>query len=377
MKKDKYSTGFYILCFTGLTSMFLNFLSLTPVALYTQSLGASKSMIGIVSSACEITTLICLPLSAPVIDAYDKKKVYILTLLINTISCAGLAFSDTIPKLIVMRLLNGIGRGISSAVSMALVFDSLQGSLKTKGIVLYSTITSIAQAIGPAAGLEFTEMFGYINTFLYSGLLLLVPTFALFFYKSEKKSAGKLVISFNNMIARQALPTTAILMLLSGVYSSVTGFITVFAAERSIGEAGLFFTVYSLTVFVIRLLSGKLSEKYSSQKLMLSVLPIFAIAMFILAKAHNTFTLCLSAFLAGSSYGMCQPLLQAENIRRAGANRSGVGSTTSFIGTSLGFLFGQLFAGRLADMFSFETMYTLMIIPIIASWLMIAGLKKE
>ncbi len=377
MKKEKYNTGVYILCFTGLTSMFLNFLSLTPVALYSQSLGASKSMIGIVSGACEITTLICLPLSAPLIDAYDKKKIYILTLLINTISCAGLAFSDTIAKLIVMRLLNGIGRGISSAVSMAMVFDSLQRSLKTKGIVLYSTITSIAQAIGPAAGLKFTERFGFINTFLYSGLLLLVPTFVLFLYKSDEKPASKLVISLNNMIARKALPTTAILMLLSGVYSSVTGFITVFAAERSIADAGLFFTVYSLTVFVIRLLSGKLSEKYSSQKLMLTVLPIFAVAMFILAKSHSTLSLCLSAFLSGSSYGMCQPLLQAENIRRAGVNRSGVGSTTSFIGTSLGFLFGQLFAGRLADQFSFETMYMLMIIPIIASWLMIANLKKE
>lgn len=377
MKKDKYNAGFYILCFTGLTSMFLNFLSLTPVALYTQSLGASKSMIGIVASACEITTLICLPLSAPLIDAYDKKKIYILTLLINTISCAGLAFSDTIAKLIVMRLLNGIGRGISSAVSMAMVFDSLQGSLKTKGIVLYSTITSIAQAIGPAAGLKFTELFGYTKTFLYSGLLLLLPTFALFLYRSEKKASGKLVISLDNMIAREALPTTAILMLLSGVYSSVTGFITVFAAERSIGDAGLFFTVYSLTVFVIRLLSGKLSEKYPSQKLMLSVLPVFAVAMFVLARAHSTFSICLSAFLAGSSYGMCQPLLQAENIKRAGAERSGVGSTTSFIGTSLGFLFGQMFAGKLADLFSFQTMYMLMIVPIVLSWFMIARLKKE
>ena len=73
----------------------------TIIPKYVNSMGAPATLVGFVASAFTITALIFKIVSAPIIDAYDKKKILTVTLLIVTAAVAGYAVAGSVTTVIV------------------------------------------------------------------------------------------------------------------------------------------------------------------------------------------------------------------------------------------------------------------------------------
>lgn len=366
MEKGKMLTwDFAIVCAIGFLSSFGTSVAETLVTKYAESLGALPGMIGAVSSVCSITALIVLPLSAPLLDAFKKTHIYLIFTAFLAAAYAGFAVSKTVEMLIIFRLINGIGKGVNSAVAMAMASDVLPEDRRSSGVVYFSLASAISIAFAPSVSLFLLDVCGYQVTFVVGAALEALTMGMGLLIRFKFLSTGKLVISLNNMVAKESIPAAVLMFFLSTAYSTVNSFLVVFATGMGIDDIGIYFTVYSLVLLVSRPIVGKLSGRFTNSQMMVPAMFCFAGSMYLTAISDSVMMFVITAVIAAFGYGICQPLVQAMSIQKAGPGRSGIGSSTCFIGTNLGYFFGPAVGGLIAEHFGYSTMYICTIIPLV------------
>lgn len=365
-KNGLLSRDYIIICIMGFLMSFGTSVAETLVTKYAESLGALPSMIGMVSSVCSITALIVLPLSAPLLDAFKKTHIYLIFTAFLVVAYAGFAISHSVTALIIFRLINGIGKGVSNAVVMAMASDVLAEDKRAQGVVYFSLASAISIAFAPAASLFFLDTFGYTATFVIGAALEFLTIVLNLLIRYEFSATGKLVVNLNNMVAKESIPAAILMFFLSTAYSTVNSFLVVYAGNIHVDNIGLYFTVYSLVLLVSRPIVGALSGRFTGSQMMVPAMLFFAFSMHLTAISRSIMMFVVTAVIAAFGYGICQPLVQAMSIEKAGPGRSGIGSSTCFIGTNLGYFFGPAVGGAIAERFdSYSVMYDCMMIPLI------------
>ena len=124
---------------------------------YLITIGIASTAIGFIVSMFSFAALGFRPFSGPLIDGWNKKKLYMIMLVIIITSYVGYSFSHSLPLIILSRFLHGLGQGCISALSMAMAGDALPKEKLSSGMSLYVIGSVVAGAIGPALGLSLME----------------------------------------------------------------------------------------------------------------------------------------------------------------------------------------------------------------------------
>lgn len=376
MNKTGQKLSFAIVCLIGFLMGFGSSVAETLVTKYAETLGALPGAIGVVSSVCSISALLVLPISAPLLDAYNKKWIYFASASMLAIAYVGFAFSHSVNALIFFRLVNGIGKGVANAVCMAMASDVLSDEKKTQGVVYCSLAMAISMAFAPSAGLFISNHYGYFVLFIFSAVIIAV-TMALAMLVKTPKGTGKIRISLSSMIARGSIQPAVLMLFLATAYSVVNSFVVVYATGMDISDIGIYFTVYSLVLLVSRPLVTKLSKKIPMTLIMIPAMLFFALSMYLISISRNITMFVISAIVAAFGYGVCQPLVQAMCIEKAGEGKSGVGSSTSFIGTNVGYFVGPYVGGLIAEKSGYPVMFRYMIVPVVLGAILLMYMNRK
>ena len=108
----------------------------------------------------------------------------------------------------------------------------------------------------------------------------------------------------------------------------VLSYIAVFANAEGLGNPGLFFLPYSLTLIVVRMLAGRLSDRYGRLTVLLPAVLAFIAALIVIASAHHVVVLLLGSLLLGCGFGIAHPTLLAMAVDRAPEGRQGASMST-------------------------------------------------
>jgi len=119
-------------------------------------------------------------------------------------------------------------------------------------------------------------------------------------------------------------------------YASVVALLPLFAEEAQLGNPGLFFTVFSLVVLVLRAPLGRLSDRLGRVAVIAPGLFMTFVALFVLSRAGSLAVLLVVAVLYAIGVGAAQPTLMAMTIDRAkprgtAARRVGTFTTRQWI----------------------------------------------
>lgn len=142
---------------------------------YADSLGATATVVGVVSSIFSITSLIMKPISGPAVDAFKRKGILFGGSILLLVAFAGYSMANTLELLIVFRLIHGLAVGITVITCLSIVSDILPEKNLSAGIAYYSMVQALATAVGPGIGLNLARRIGYSATFLI-GFGLIVPS---------------------------------------------------------------------------------------------------------------------------------------------------------------------------------------------------------
>lgn len=344
------------------------FMMSTLLPKYLNSMELSSTVIGVVIALFSVTALGSRPVIGPLIDGWDKVKLYRLSLFFLLFSFLGYAVARSVVLLSVLRLTHGVGLGCFAALALTMASDALPQDKLASGLGIYGLSSVLATAVGPGIGLAISERFGYPAAFLLSAVLVVVALVLSLRMRSGAKPQGKIRFRLDNIVSREALMPGFLLLLACIARAGITTFLVVLITDvRGIPGISTYYVINALAMVASRPLTGHLSDKLGLHVTLMLSYVMFAANLVAVAFCQSTWVLYLAAVLNAFGIGATSPAAQAMCIKLVKPERRGAASNTSFIGTDIGDLLGPIICGALVDAISYEAMYLLSIVPVILS----------
>lgn len=357
--KSFLSPEFIKISLINFAMMFGQSMANTLIPKYANALGATPTIVGVVTSVFAISALIIKPFSGPAIDCFNKKYVLFGSGLLISIAFLIYSFADSIVLLILARLVHGFGLGFTVLACLTIVSEIVPEKDLTTGIAVFSIAAAVSSAFGPQTGLLLLKARGFSTTFSIGMAIMILSSIMALTLKSSSRSNVKYKIDFNNIYAKEAVIPASIMMLLSAVYVNVTAFIVLFSESVGVMNIGLFFTVNAFALIFSRPISAHFSDRFGIEKMLPLSIIIFGLSMIFISYSKNQSMFLIAAILNAFGYGAAQPLIQSLCMKSVPKNRRGSASATSYYGTDIGYLVGPIIAGKIVELYSYRTMYRL------------------
>lgn len=343
----------------------------TTVVPYALWLGTAASLAGIISGLTFFCALLSRPISGLCTNNTDKRRLLLFAILLLLLSSAGLALAPSLPVILLMRAVQGVGYAFTTTLCMAIVADLLPENQIGKGLGYFGLSQCIAQMAGPALGLRLSALIGYHPTYLVATAIFAVSILCACALPPLPPKCrvhfSLAMLSPGNLIAKESLLPATIGLLFSILNSCLSAFLAVYASMRGIPGAGAFFVISAATMFAARLLGANTADRRSlaftgtvSGALLIS-------AMLLLGLGFNCWTMWAAAAVFGVGYGFLLPVTQSRSVSAPPPEKHGTGSSTYFIGIDLGFSIGNVAGGFLVQHIDPGPMYLCLIVPALAA----------
>ena len=361
-----WNAAFISLFFVNLSFNMGQNMSNSLLAIYADHLGASSVAVGFVLSAFAVSALFFHCIASPIMDTYNRKYIIIISSIIVFLAFVGFSRSRSVPALITFRLLQGCGMAFGNACSIAMVSDMIPRDKYGAGIGYFSISTVISQAIGPSFGLWLVDAVGFQITFVVNACFMLLSAFLALQLKLNFKRTKKLIISFSNIIAKEVIIPTILLLFIVTTVAFGNAFLILHAANQGVKtNIGLYFTVNAVTILATRTFAGKLMDKYGAVKVVLPALAFNVIACFMTAFSTTLWHFIATAAVNALGTGVCQPAFQTLSMKSVASDRRGSASCTNFLGMDVASLVGPILGGVVVEKFGYSIGFCFQAIPFV------------
>lgn len=334
---------------------------------FANSLGATPTVVGTVTSAFGLTAMLFKLVSAPTIDAFRRKHVLLFALGLVFVACLAYAIARTVPELIVSRLLIGVALAFLPTVCFVIASDTLPTQQMGKGLGYFAVGTVVTQALAPPVGLRLVAAVGYNTTFsIIAALIAATIAFAALIRIGAATPTRPFSFRPESVFSRAVIVPAVLLLVEAMVWSQVNTFFVLFGETRGVptDQLGLFFTVLAVTLVVSRPMIGHLADRYGASKVLFSCICFLAASFLLISWSHSLRVFLVSAIIAAFGYAGCQPALMAVCLRRVPVERRGAASCTAYMGQDAGNLLGGVLGGSFVEFFGYATMWRLMLVPL-------------
>lgn len=358
---------------------FLGFQMLNPLMTkYAANIGVESSILGLVTGAYAFAALLSRPFGGYLTDRLNKKLFMIFSLLGMSLCFLGYIFVKSPELLIALRFLHGIFFGLDSTVAMTMASNALPSSKLSSGLGFFSISSVASMAIAPSIGIWILDLSGYPSLFLISAVLTLISlVLALGISKESQRGSGyRRSICLHNLFSVEALGPAVICVLVSSTSGLCSSFMVLFGDNRGISNVGLYFTVYALTLVLVRPAVGRIADRTPSIYIGIPCCFSIIAAMVTLWYAKNLIHILLAGILFGIGYSIL-PLLQSMCIKCVTPERRGVASSTYYMGLDIGNAAGPVVGGLLSAAVGYGNTFLLFCLPIIGGVAILLFLNQK
>ncbi|MEH7342871.1 MFS transporter [Bacillus sp. JJ1532] len=368
-KQPLWTKGFLSISITSFF-MFIGFyILLTTLPIYVlDDLNGNGTQVGLITSVFLIAAVLIRPLSGKWLDEIGRKKILFIALILFFVSSIFYFWANTMPTLLILRFVHGIGFGMVTTAAGAIAADIVPNERKGEGLGYYSMFMNLAMVMGPFAGLTIIQYSSFNSLFMLCSILsflAILLSFAVQLPKGntlESKPAQPQKLSIDSLFEKKAIPVSIVAGILAISYSGILAFISVYAKELGLIEAAsFFFVVYAAAMLISRPFTGKWFDLYGENKIIYPAIILFAIGMFLLSQATTTFGFLLAGVIIGLGYGSLTPCLQTIAIKNSDPSRRGLATSTFFTFFDTGIGLGSYVLGIIAAYTSFSTVYFILV----------------
>jgi len=289
--------------------------SLLPtLPLYINDLGGTPQQIGVVMGSFAIGLLIMRPWLAQLADLRSRKLVLIIALSTVALAPLGYLMVKSLWLLMVIRAFHGISIAAYSSGYTTLVADIAPARSRGEIIGYMSLVNPIGMALGPALGGYLQASIGYTALFsLSAGLGVLGILFA---SQVSNPVADLLKCQatdnrFWQLLGSPRIRTLALILLLVGLaFGTLSTFVPLYI--KSVGvdfNVGLFYTAAAIASFIIRIPTGRASDRYGRGLFVTISLIFYTVSMLLLWLANNPTAFLIAGFVEGLGAGILIPMV--------------------------------------------------------------------
>lgn len=357
------------------------------IPLYVYDIGAPAQIVGMTVGAFAISAILVRPFIGPAFDAFNKKMILIISLLVIAVSTFLYSVATTVTAVFVIRLLHGAGLATSAALAQAMAADALPIQKMNSGISIFGLALAVSQAIGPIVGLTLLDFVGFQWAFRISALVIVGGLILACLIKEPGNHVRKpYQLKLDRMFSKGAVIPALMIALLSIPFSCINAFIVIYGNLLGIGGMGAYFAVYAGCLLATRPLFGSLSDKHGVQRIIPIGLCFFVASILVLTLASNLPLFLLAAAVGACGYGAVIPLLQSLGFLCSPYDSRGAASNTTFLGLDAGNLVGPTIGGMIVSLFiasglseaqSYNGMFFVLIVPVLIAFIVFLMARKS
>ncbi|QCB28197.1 MFS transporter [Corynebacterium endometrii] len=331
---------------------------------FVRSFDVSMTAAGIVVSVFSASRLIFAPGSGALVDKVGSRKVYLTGLMTVAVTTGMVAIAQEYWHILALRAVSGIGSTMFTVSAMGLIVKLSPPTIRGKCSAVYGTSFLLGNVFGPLVGAALSFL-GFRWPFFIYGVAVALAALVVWLMMPKIDPALAKKSSLPPMRIDEAWRDTAFRAALTsnfsqgyinmGVRVSVLPLFAAAVFHNGAAASGFALAAFAGGNALVMQFSGKLADRIGRKPMIITGLVLTSIFMGTLGFAENVIPLIIMSILAGGASGMIAPAQQAALADVIGNSRSGgqVLSTFQMAG-DFGQILGPILIGLLADIYGFK-----------------------
>ncbi|NAY90905.1 MFS transporter [Muricauda sp. JGD-17] len=344
-----YSSKFILICFGSLLfSASFNML-IPELPSYLASLGGAE-YIGLIIALFTLTAGLSRPFSGRLTDTIGRRPVLIFGALVCLICGFFYPLLTTVYGFLLLRLFHGFSTGFTPTAASTFVSDVVPHQRLGEAMGIHGIAFSTGMAIGPAMG-SFIKLHHSYEVLFHSSSLMAFLALLLMVNLKEtlpQKQAFRwalLKISKSDIIAVEAMPASIVNFLAYTSLGVILTLIPDWTVAVGFANKGVFFIVFTVSSLVVRIIAGKISDRYGRSKVIMVGLVLLIIALTSIGYFNTKLGLLVGAGLYGFGMGVVTPAIHAWTIDLSQPGQKGKAMATMYISLEAGIGLAALISG--------------------------------
>ncbi len=357
--------------------------------IYAQSLGATLTQVGLLSSGWSISRLVFTAPIGRLSDRKGRKRIVVAGLLVYAVVSLLYSIAWNFTSLLTIRLLHGLGSAMSMPVAMAYAAELAPVGQEGRYMGSITLAMFSGMGLGPLIGGFFSDAFTLSTPFYLMGGItatsLALTVFLLPDDRQRKTRATTVRPSFRKVLSNRLLRASFVYRTVAALgRGSIMGFLSIYMGlpiedgglGLSLSATGFVLSTGQFSSALLQSPFGVLADRYNKIRLILLGGVIGTLGMALLPFASNFWTVLAAqiVFTAGSGLGI--PALTA--IATIEGREMGLGTTMSVLDSamSLGMVAGPLISGVLGDLLGLRQVFFVGSVIILAGTASFYALQK-
>jgi MFS family permease len=313
---------------------------------------------GILISLFGFVSFVVQPVAGMVVDRLNRRKIFVLIgLVIMVIGTSSYALTRTYSQLIIVRVAQGIGAGITIPATVAILTNASQKRTRGGSMGVYTTSRVLGLAIGPLLGGVLYSRYGFDISFYVGSAFVFVGVIAVQIWvrdvhapESAHDPHGSRPTIFDpKLFTAPILALSLATFVMANSFAMIAPLETAF--NQRLRQGAVAFSVAYSALMVARIITqiplGRLTDVRGRKRLILYGLALTAVATAPMGLVRTLWQLVLLRVLQGlGSAGIAAPAFAlAGDLARSGSEGRQMSVVT--MGLGLGISTGTLLAGAL------------------------------
>ncbi len=321
--RQKNPLGMRNVTILGVVSFFTDFSTemisgVLPLFIVTE-LGASRAILGAIEGSAELVSYGFRLISGSLSDKLGRRKIFILIGYgLSTISKPFFSISFNWFDVLIVRIIDRIGKGIRTAPRDALIADSVVETSSGKAFGLHRTLDQTGAIAGPIAGYVLLQFLEIRDIFILSLIPGAIAVIILIIFVREvvsKVATSEFRKNFLHLLKENR--PFIILLIITGIFGLGAynfSFVLLKSSELGVATSSipLVYATINITHTVIGIPSGIIADRIGKEKVLLLGYSVLLISSFLMILFHGNF---IYAFILASVYGLYIGI--TETVQRA------------------------------------------------------------
>jgi MFS family permease len=316
------------------------FLSGLPLFV-SRELDGSKAAVGLAVGAFSITAVFSRPFVGRKMDAVGRAWFLRGAPVLIAISAVGLLGARGLVVVVALRLLQGLAGSSFYTSAATVATDLAPHERRADYISKFSLALYAGFALGPALGEALIEWRSY-DTAWWAAVASSAVAFAIAMNVPETKRDHEPDAEprARRWVHPAAIGPGLVLLTVAVGYTAISSFLPLYARSIGMGSSGGLYAAFAVTILVVRLVSGRLADRFGRAAVALPGLVSGALGMFLLAIVQEPAAAFVGVSLFGAGHALIFPALMALTVDRVPDRERGeaLGSFTACfdVGASTG-----------------------------------------
>lgn len=342
---------FALLCFSNVLFSASFNMMIPELPAYLASMGG-ESYKGWIIALFTLMAGISRPFSGKLTDTIGRVPVMMVGSMVCVICSLLYPMLHSIAGFLLLRFFHGFSTGFKPTATSAYGADVVHESRRGEALGALAIGYTLGSSVGPIIGSYLVVQYSFNVMFVASAALALGSVAILYNIRetlpNPQPFRWKLLrIPRDEIIEISALKPALVLLLLSVSLGACVTLAPDFSVSLGMLNKGLFFTCFTITSLLIRLIAGKSSDRYGRPIVLFFSSAVMMASMLVLAFTHNPWMFLLGSGIFGMSLGMNSPTVAAWAVDRCAIENRGKAVATVYIALEAGIGGGALLSAWL------------------------------